>query len=523
MTPVLSGLTYDVIDLSRMSKEELAAQPRPLSSWPRAKIKISDVQKQTCIASWKRDISSVDEISNRLSECAWDGITMGFRYMLADIISLRQDDPEIIQKLIEFSRLYEALHAVISYDVDPDLKRPWLRSEARAILKSPTQLPYIELKWRLKIPLLLSLTVNQVCTRRLGLFGIDTSRLFMCDGVSAAHMRMSDLGLFRKGPDSSDFSVINLDRRRQLYASDMLLVCEINRADQRPALIAKLRILRSNSVLVPALTAIWAMMEGLSLSLRGCDWDPEEVLGWTERLMRAGVYQMSGAVDLQVTAGSIFNLTGGIEGALCPEVQTLTGPLALVQKTPDLLVRSGGAKAKTRNPDVGREFLEHCLDAAFSAVRDRSISEPAALLKNAPQYELIFDDREHHDPTVPDGPAGATRADSPLAHHVSDDELRIFQNELSTAIGSHGNGMEVDISVLCQVVAAHRWASHRFAVLLCSYKADRLARLELAEMISEAWQAEFKDRQLRDLIVAVEEKIMRGSDPTLQDIEEMML
>jgi hypothetical protein len=111
MITLSPALTYEAVDLSRMSKGDLAQRPRPLSSWPTANIKISDVHQQTCIASWKRDTSSVHQISNRMSECAWDGITMGFRYMLADVISLPQDDPHVIEKVIEFSTLYEVLHS----------------------------------------------------------------------------------------------------------------------------------------------------------------------------------------------------------------------------------------------------------------------------------------------------------------------------------------------------------------------------------------------------------------------------
>jgi hypothetical protein len=222
-------LSYDVIDLSLMSEDDIAARPLPISSWPRAKIRIGDAAAQTCIASWRRDVLSTDDASAGLSQCALDGLALGFRYMLADIISLRQDDPQLIEKIIEFSQCYQTLHAVVAYSVDPDLRRPWLRYEAYKILSSPTRLPYIYQKWRLSIPLIFSLIINQICTTRLGI-EIDSSRLFMCDGVSAAQMRMRDLKLVGTEIEGGAIRVINLDRRNQRYASDVLLVYELSRS-----------------------------------------------------------------------------------------------------------------------------------------------------------------------------------------------------------------------------------------------------------------------------------------------------
>ena len=139
-------------------------------------------------------------------------MTLGFRYMLADIISLRQDDPQLIEKVIEFSRFYQTLHAVVAYSVDPDLQRPWLRYEAYRILSSPTRLPYIYQKWKLSIPLIFSLIINQICATRLGI-EVNSSRHFMCDGASAGQMRMRDLKLVGTQIEGGAIRVINLDRK----------------------------------------------------------------------------------------------------------------------------------------------------------------------------------------------------------------------------------------------------------------------------------------------------------------------
>src|SRR5262249_36103782 len=152
-----------------------------------------------------------------------------------------------------------------------------------------------------------------------------------------------------------------------LYASDVLLIHELGRAEQRPSLIAKLRTLRSNSVAVPALIAIWAMMEGLSLNVRGCDWNVPEVCEWIGRIMRNTTIEMSTEVELKTESNTVFVLTGAIEGRLHVEAEEPTGRLAILRKTPDMLVRCRGSKAIARNHSSAQSFLEHCADVVRAA------------------------------------------------------------------------------------------------------------------------------------------------------------
>jgi hypothetical protein len=86
----------------------------------------------------------------------------------------------------------------------------------------------------------------------------------------------------------------------------------------------------------------------------------------------------------------------------------------------------------------------------------------------------------------------------------------------------HGTGMEVDISALCEAVATNRWASHRYAVLLCENGADEPSQLRLAQLIAEAWQAEFRDRGLRDVVEAVAKEIASGGKPSLEEIANLV-
>lgn len=523
MTDTLSDLIYEAVDLSRLRKEDLVKRPQPPSAWPKTKIRLRDVQGETCIASWRRDVLSGDEISNRLSECAWDGITMGFRYMLADLISLRQDDPLLDDKIIEFSQFYGRLHAVIAYQVDPDIQRPWLRNEAVHILGSPTQLPYVQLKWKLRLPLLLSLTINQICTRRLGLFDINTSRLFMCDSLTGAQMRMCDLNLAAANKRLSAISVINLDRRHQLYASDVALIYEINQPEHRPARIAKLQRMRSNSIVVPALLAIWSMIEGLSLSVRGVDWPVPEILHWIECLMRTASGQMLGRVGFKTEGSSAFTLFGEIKGTLRPDIQEAGGFIAAIHKIPDMLVRCRNQKAENSSANAEQEFLEHCLDAAVAAIHEAIVDEPRPLSDDAPQYSLGFDDREHHDDSVIQGPSTIGEVKSTPMMDVAVEELRLFDHDLQKAFANPGMTRELDVSMVCDAVGAHKSASHRYALLLCSHGAESPASLRLAQLIGEAWQAEFRSRSLRDVVDEVAKQIAAGKTPSLEEIADMVL
>src|SRR6266581_4625014 len=142
------------VDISRFTPEDLLYRPQPISSWPTVEVEPSDVEEISSIASWKWDISSSDDVSSSLSECAWDALHLGFTYMFCDVVAIPQSDPNISQALVEFSELYGKLHAVVSYAVDPDLKRAWLRNEGTRILTSPTRLAYICHKWELRVPLI---------------------------------------------------------------------------------------------------------------------------------------------------------------------------------------------------------------------------------------------------------------------------------------------------------------------------------------------------------------------------------
>ena len=78
--------------------------------------------------------------------------------------------------------------------------------------------------------------------------------------------------------------------------------------------------------------------------------------------------------------------------------------------------------------------------------------------------------------------------------------------------------MGIDLSVLCGCIAAHKSASFGFALLLCADATGNSAELELARIIAEIWQAEFRDRHLRDVVEAIGGKIAAGGRPSPSEI-----
>lgn len=309
-------MKFKAIDLTRITQDELRFGI-PLCKWPTVEIDIDDdkVKEQTCIASWRWDINSIDEISNRMSECAWDALNFKFKFLLCDLISIPQDSSETIDLLITFSKLYYSLQSVVAYDTDVEIKRTWLKNEAIKILDSPTSLFYICHKWKLRVPLKFSLIIRQVCTRRLGLHELNFNEIDVCDTDEAYYLSLRDLNLLTRQTQRS-ITTISLDRRHQKYASDVLLVYEINKNSPRLSLVAKLNAIKSNSVVIPALLAIWAMVEGLSISIRGCDWDVDLISKWAYKILAQSAKELMGKIDIEVSDNQTILVKGTINGAL---------------------------------------------------------------------------------------------------------------------------------------------------------------------------------------------------------------
>jgi hypothetical protein len=387
---------FTAVDLSRMAPDDLYRRPQPLSQWPTADIRIEDVRDEICIASWRRDVASADAISRRMSECAWDAKQLGFSYLLCDVISLPQEAPDLIEKLIEFNGLYRSLHAVLSHNVDPDLTRTWIKAEARNILMSPTALSYVFQRWQLDaLGLKPSLTIRQICRRRLGL-RIKTERLHLCDTNRVHSLTCKDLGLMDETHLAKPYVTLSLDRRGQTFASDVLLVYEASMPLPRPALISKLRSLESNTAAIPSLVLIWAMVEGLSVSVRGCDWLAADVVRHTHDILQHACHELHEKVRLSVGEhGRRFTVSGAIEGTLRLELRS--PPATHVEEgLKDIWAFCRDAPAVADDASILDEFLEKCGDWVQSARQNGTVSEPPPLAADLSKYTLSFDDALHH-------------------------------------------------------------------------------------------------------------------------------
>ncbi len=295
-----------------------------------------------------------------------DAHNLSFRYMLCDMISIPQQAPNLTELIIEFSKLYSKLHVVMSYDVDVDLARPWIRHEAYQLLSSPTSLAYLLHKWDLGIPLLNSLLINQVCGRRLGLAGFRKDLLPLCDSEHANYITIRDLQLLATEALDRPGSTISLDRRCQTYASDAILVYELRVFPERPQLIDKLRRLSSNNTAVPAVCIIWAMLDGLSVSIRGCDWD----ISCVTEICCAAIETTCKKLDIEFSVtsdknGTHVSLRGAITTSAYLEVTDLPGRLSGKEI---LLVRCLDQPANARELGIVESFLNECIDFASRGI-----------------------------------------------------------------------------------------------------------------------------------------------------------
>jgi hypothetical protein len=254
MAAIPDDWRLDAIDLRSIDENKLERDGIPVGEIPRVKILVKDCADATAIASWRHDTSHGGILSHSLRNCILEARRWGLFYLLVDVISIEQgNDKVIIHQVIEFSKLYSSLKSIIAYDIEVDIWRPWLRNEAFRIMNSPTSLRYALSKWELGIPLRPSLLIRQVCNRRLGMSNLNVNRLKLCDTYVGSHAIMSDLELTKNSDPNKPFGIINVNARRRQYASDILLIFEINRECVREALVKRLVSFKSNSVVVPAL------------------------------------------------------------------------------------------------------------------------------------------------------------------------------------------------------------------------------------------------------------------------------
>lgn len=381
-------------DLNKIDRDFLR-RGIPLSQWPTTDIEVEtdDIKEKTCIASWRWDVTSIHEVSYRMSECAWDALNLRFEFLLCDIISIPQNSPDIANILITFSKLYYTLHSVIAYDADVEIRRTWLKNEAIKILNSPTTLYYVYHKWKFRIPLIFSLIVKQICTRRLGLHSLNFDKIGVCDTEEGVTMTLKDLSLFQENMPQNT-TTISLNRIYQKYASDVLLVYETNKGNPRLILMEKLTQIKSNCVLIPALLAIWALVEGLSISVRGCDWDVDIISDWIYKLLIEAHEKMSADFIVTIDIDQTIILEGAINGELKPEI--VSPPFNLSLGIRNLFVLNDGKGAITTQEGMLENLLMSCLALVVDKIKSNIVSEPPPLPDDVPEYELLFDNNPHY-------------------------------------------------------------------------------------------------------------------------------
>eukprot|EP00808_Paulinella_micropora_P016351 g45881.t1 len=115
----------------------------PLKEWDMADVLVGPGSSNVAIASWRWDVGSDHENSPNMARVVKKASSFpGIQYILADIISLDQKDPDIIQKMVKFSDLYYHLQSVTSYGSGPESAsiraRCWISNKLSRMLYSRT-------------------------------------------------------------------------------------------------------------------------------------------------------------------------------------------------------------------------------------------------------------------------------------------------------------------------------------------------------------------------------------------------
>jgi hypothetical protein len=349
MKPIPEDLFLYAVDLRAIDERSLDHAAMAVASIPRTRIRVKECAAESAIASWRRDVYEDHEPSKNFTQCILAAKRSQFFYLLADVVSIEQDRADVVRQIIEFSHLYSHLRSIIAYEVDDDIRRPWLRNEALRILMSPIRLGYVLGKWEGRIPLRPSLLIRQFCNRRLGIYNANLSRLKLCDTYLGQHMVLSDLEITTNLDPDHPFTSINFDLRRQRYASDAILIFEINRDSVRGSLVEQLVDLQSNSIVVPALAGIWASVEGLSVTFRWSDWDSNQILNRLEDMIQQVIASFNSTVKLQKERDFWrFCFEGDISGDFSANIMTYEGnkrmqSITASQQGYDLMIRCAGA------------------------------------------------------------------------------------------------------------------------------------------------------------------------------------
>jgi hypothetical protein len=162
-------------------------------------------------------------------------------------------------------------------------------------------------------------------------------------------------------------------------------------------LIAKLAALRSNCLPVPALILVWAMLEGLRVSVRGCDWPAVEVIQHVHQILRFACHRVAADVHLRVERPyRHIALEGVIEVSLLLELKD--SPVSHKERSmQDIWAYGQVARQENDGQKITSALLEASIDFVQARISSEAIVEPWVREADADQYTLSFDDVSHYD------------------------------------------------------------------------------------------------------------------------------
>lgn len=526
MKQIPEDLFLYAVDLRAIDERSLDHAAMAVASIPRTRIRVRECAAESAIASWRRDVYEDHEASKNLTQCVLEAKRSNFFYLLVDMISIEQDSADVVRQIIDFSHLYSHLRSIIAYEVDDDIRRPWLRNEALRILTSPTRLGYVLGKWEGRIPLRPSLLIRQFCNRRLGVSNANLSRLKLCDTYLGRHMVLSDLEITTNLDPDHPFTSINLDLRRQRYASDALLIFEINRDSVRESLVERLVDLQSNSIVVPALAGIWASAEGLSVTFRWSDWDSNQILNRLEDMIQQVIASFNSTVRLQKERDSWrFCFEGDISGDFSANIMAYEGnelmqQIIASQQGYDLMIRCAGAPLEFRNSEIKHAFLLKSLDVAKMIREAEGLTEELGVHVFENQGGIIFDDYRHHE-DIYDRDEGNNTAEF-VSAFVSDENLAIVDRLVREAIVQEHVHFRIDVKRLEAIVRRHKPESHRIVLLYLCEASDNGFLFDLAMAISDMWWFVYGDNHLQAICKEIGNAIEKGETVGQEDVMQAL-
>lgn len=525
MKQIPEDLFLYAIDLRAIDERSLQAAIT-VASLPRTRICVKDCSDESAIASWRRDVSEDHEPSKNLTQCVLEAKRSKFFYLLLDMVSIQQDSADVGRQIIDFSHLYSHLRSIIVYKIDDEIRRPWLRNEALRILNSPTRLGYVLGKWGGDVPLRPSLLMRQLVNRRLGISGSNLSRFKLCDTYLSGHMVLSDLEITKDLNPNLPFTSINFDLRRQKYASDVLLIFEINRDSVRESLVNRLVDFKSNSIVVPALACIWASTEGLSVTFRWSDWDSKEILNRLDDMIRQIIKASNSTVNVQREPDSWrFCFEGDISGDFSANILSYDGnkimqQLISSQQGYDLMIRCGGTPLEFRDSQTKEAFLSVSLDLAIKMKHAESLSEELGVHVFENKGGIMFDDYGHHEDIYDyDRVNNTFELVSPF---VTEEYIAIVDSLVRETIVQEHVHFRIDIKRLEAIVREYKAESHRIVLLYLLEASTNHLFLDLATAISDVWWFVYNDNHLQSVCEEIGEVLKKGELVSLEDVMSVL-